>query len=283
MIYVLKLQSDRYFLMRTTDETKSYARILFEAEILYDYPKEYLPESIYAKHAEESPVDLDKYVKHYMIWFGIDNVRGGSYLSPDLPEYQQKSLLEEMNTAATTDDISSLIEYANQPHTKEELAERLAMIRTNYAKYKKEIEAKMEIDVVHIRQELEWLSAKLPIPCSDAYLSKIERAADIVRYRQLLRLLKKVRTIGIDVLELRIEEVFVRYPEFVFDDFVYHHYRIHIERSLTNMQYTIDQYNHLLNIIENRKVERDFDVASWGPHGGRDMPREIYLLEKMSR
>ena len=52
---------------------------------------------------------------------------------------------------------------------------------------------------------------------------------------------------------------------------------------MDNVRHIIQQYNHLLNVIENRKVERDFDIASWGPNAGREMLREIYLLEKMSR
>lgn len=285
MIYVLRLKSNRYFLLRA-EETKSDARILFEAEILYDYPKEYLPESVYAKHTEDSLIDLDKYVKHYMIWFGIDNVRGGSYLNIELPDYQQKTLFEEMNTAASTGDVSSLIEYANQPHTKEELRDRLETVRDNYAKYKKELDTIIDIDIHHVRQESNWLETyckTIHERITNTYLFKIENAENIKRYRVLLRCLKKVRTIVNDVLGLDIKDPFVKYPQFVFDDFMYHHHRIHLVRSMENMHSTITQYNHLFNVIENRKVERDFDIASWGSHAGRDMPREIYLLEKMLR
>jgi hypothetical protein len=268
------------------EETKSYARILFEAEILYDFTKEYLPESVYAKHIEECPVDLDKYVKYYMIWFGIDNVRGGSYINIDLPDYQQKTLLEEMNTAASNDDLSSLVEYANEPHTKEEVIKRLALVRTNYTKYKKDLDSKIDIDVDDIRAEINWIESyckTVPEINTNTYLFKIERPGNIKRYRLLLRDLSKMITIAIDVLELDIKEPFVKYPQFVFDDFMYHHHRTHLERSMENMLYTVKQYNHILNVVENRKVERDFDIASWGPHAGREMPREIYLLEKMSR
>jgi hypothetical protein len=285
MIYVLRLQSDRYFLLRA-EETKSDAHILFEAEILYDYPKEYLPEFVYAKHTEDSPIDLDKYVKHYMIWFGIDHVRGGSYLNINLPDYQQKTLLEEMNTAASSDDMSSLIEYANKPHTNEELRNRLAMIRDNYAKYKKDLDEKIDIDLHHIRKETNWLETyckTINERITNTYLFKIENVANIERYRLLSRYLTKVRTIINDVLGLDINDPFVKYPQFVFDDFMYHRHRIHIARSMENMHSTIKQYNHLFNVIENRKAERDFDIASWGAHAERDMPREIYLLEKMLR
>lgn len=281
MIIVLQLHTRRFFVMRS-DETKSESRIMLEAEVLYDYPKKYLPEFIFAKHVEESPIDLDKYVKYYMILFGIDNVRGGSYLNISLPDYQQKTLLEEMSTAAN-EDVSNLIEYANQPHTKEELAERLATVRANYEKYKKDLQKRIDIDVDYIRKELEWLSNSIPLTDSNTYLCNIEKSANIKRYRLLLRLLKKVTYIIMNVIEKDIDDPFIRYPEFVFDDFVYHHHRTHLPRCNENMKYVLNQYYHLLNIIENRKVEREFDIASWGANAGREMPREIYLLKKMSK
>lgn len=281
MIIVLQLQCRRFFVMRS-DETKSDARIMFEAEILYDYPKKYLPEFIFTKHVEESPIDLDKYVKYYMILFGIDNVRGGSYLNISLPDYQQKTLLEEMNTAAN-EDVSNLIEYANQPHTKEELAERLTTVRDNYEKYKKDLQKKIDIDVDHIRKELEWLSNNIPLSHTNTYLYNIEKGEVITRYRILLRLLKKVIFIVMNVIEKEIDDPFIRHPEFVFDDFIYHYHRTHLPKCNENMKYVLNQYYYLLNIIENRKTERDFDIASWGANPARDMPREIYLLEKMSK
>jgi hypothetical protein len=76
---------------------------------------------------------------------------------------------------------------------------------------------------------------------------------------------------------------FLKNPEFIFDDFIYHHHRTHLETSMDNLRNTMKQYSHLLNVIENRKLEREFDIASWGARAGRDLPCEIYLLEKMSR
>jgi hypothetical protein len=38
-----------------------------------------------------------------------------------------------------------------------------------------------------------------------------------------------------------------------------------------------------VNIIENRKTERDFDIASWGENADTNMSSMIYLLEKLCR
>ena len=42
--------------------------------------------------------DLDKYVKIFMNNYGIENVRGGSYSSPELSEEEKFILKRELNT-----------------------------------------------------------------------------------------------------------------------------------------------------------------------------------------
>lgn len=289
MIYVLKLQNDRYFLLKTT-ENKSDGRLLLEAEILYDYPKLYLPEYLYATYNDESTVDLDRYVKTYMIWFGIENVRGGSYLLPELPDYQQRSLFEEMNTAANDTGVSDLIEYANQPHTKEELATRLTELQTNYAKYKAEKKLQLDIDCKKMRENLQWLNTECENQKTaffekrtESYLFKLEKRDAVKKYRIILVDLMNVRTIIKKDLQISIDDPIIAHPEFVLDDFLYHHNRMNVPTSSESLSRFIDKYNYYLDIIENRKAERDYDIESWGKDAEYRMPREIYLLKRLCR
>ena len=293
MIYVIKLQDNRYFLLRT-DELKSDTRILFEAEILYDYPKIYLPESIYAIHIEELYLDLDRYVKHYMYLFGIENVRGGSYTLNTLPDYQQKSLEIELNTASETHEsnyeLEKIIEYANTPHEKEDIKTRLNEVKNNYEKYKKEKKLEIDIDMYQIRIEIEWIRSEcdrqrlaFDTNKNKTYIYRLENTVAIERYRNMLKLLKSMRTIITDVLDIPIQDVEINHPEFVFDDFLYHHHTIHLQKSTYNVAQVLNTYEYYSDIIENRKAERDFDIASWGPNAERNMPCEIYLLERLLR
>jgi hypothetical protein len=293
MIFVIKLQDNRYFVM-SSSESKSHTRILFEAEILYDYPKKYLPESIHSTHKEDFTVDLDRYVKHYMYLFGIENVRGGSYLLDTLPDYQQKSLEIEMNTASKNNSYNSvsekIIEYANMPHTKEEIQHRLKEVKTNYETYKKEKLMKIDIDIDSIRNELHWLRSecdrqRLSVETNrtKTHIYRLESKVAIERYRNVLQILKLVRTILVNVLEISIEDVEVKHPEFIFDDFLYHHHNIHLQKLIVGASRVLNVYDYNLNIIENRKAERDFDINSWGTNAEMNMSCEIYLLEHLSR
>ena len=74
--------------------------ILFESESIYDYQimnecidkcdfaKEYKPLSIIEKIQITDPVMIDYYVKNYMQYFGINHVRGGSYMTVASEQYE---------------------------------------------------------------------------------------------------------------------------------------------------------------------------------------------------
>lgn len=75
--------------------------ILFESESMYDYQimndcieqedfaKEHKPLSILEKIKITEPTMIDYYVKNYMQYFGIDHVRGGSYMTVTPEQYER--------------------------------------------------------------------------------------------------------------------------------------------------------------------------------------------------
>lgn len=75
--------------------------ILFESESMYDYQimnecieqedfaKEHKPLSILEKIQITEPTMIDYYVKNYMQYFGIEHVRGGSYMNVTPEEYKR--------------------------------------------------------------------------------------------------------------------------------------------------------------------------------------------------
>jgi hypothetical protein len=75
--------------------------ILFESESMYDYQimnecieqedfaKEHKPLSILEKIQITEPTMIDYYVKNYMQYFGIEHVRGGSYMNVTDEQYER--------------------------------------------------------------------------------------------------------------------------------------------------------------------------------------------------
>lgn len=290
MIYVIKLADEHYFLMRNNVPNITDTQLLFEAEIRYEYPKIHLPVYVYSHYKEESSTDLDRYVKQYMFSYGIENVRGGSYMEPILPDYQKKALMNEMDTAMQTNQPDTLfddiMQYADQVHTKNEIQQKLKELKTSYAQFKKEKLLFIDFDVESVRKEIVWLHTECEnqlVKKEKTYINGLEKMQSVKRYRDVLIKLNQIRDIITTMLDRTIERVEIKHPEFVLDDFIYHQHRTHVNDSIIKAKYLCNEYQHFLNIIENRKTERDFDIASWGENADTNMSRMIYLLEKLCR
>lgn len=62
--------------------------------------KKYKPIHIVEDIKTYDNMDEDKITKQYMCKYGIDNVRGGTYTQVTLPEYQYRTLLDEICTSS---------------------------------------------------------------------------------------------------------------------------------------------------------------------------------------
>jgi hypothetical protein len=101
---------------------------MLEAELYYDYLKKYKPICIIKRYDNHDALDIDKYVKLFMLDYGVDYVRGGSYSEEILSDSQLNTLLREFDTVSTSihpreSIVNELIQtYANKKMTKEEIA-----------------------------------------------------------------------------------------------------------------------------------------------------------------
>lgn len=92
-IYVLKLEQSKYYVGKTGDVD---TRIMqhFEGGGTA-WTKKFLPISIIERHIGDGH-DENSWVKRYMQKYGIENVRGGSYSSVQLPQDTKKLLRNEL-------------------------------------------------------------------------------------------------------------------------------------------------------------------------------------------
>ena len=93
-IYILKLQGGKYYVGKTSDPMKRYQEHLEGQGSAWT--KKYKPVSLEKVIKNASPFDEDKYTKEYMAKYGIDKVRGGSYVRMDLDEVQEEALIREI-------------------------------------------------------------------------------------------------------------------------------------------------------------------------------------------
>ena len=78
-----------------------------------------------------------------------------------------------------------------------------------------------------------------------------------------------------------IDDIYVKYPRFLLDDFFYHLHRIHVTSYMTDVIDLCNTYEHMANIIINKMDEKAFDVSSWGDDVEWRVKRSLYLLDKI--
>lgn len=92
-IYVLRLKEDKYYVGKTSQPDK---RIQDHRDGKGSYWTSLYPMIDVAEQFEGDTFDEDKYVKKYMAEFGIDNVRGGSYVRQHLSPEDEAVLKKEL-------------------------------------------------------------------------------------------------------------------------------------------------------------------------------------------
>jgi hypothetical protein len=95
LLYAILLENNKVILHPTV---KEYKKNLFtELELCYEFVNISKPIKILSTYYIFDVLEIDKYVKEYMLKYGIDNVRGGSYIEIILPDYKIKSLENELS------------------------------------------------------------------------------------------------------------------------------------------------------------------------------------------
>lgn len=97
-LYVLQLVSNKFYIGKTyknvSDRFNSHKKGLGA-----EWTKLYKPILVLEQFESNDKFDEDKYTKKYMERYGIDNVRGGSYSSIKLADWQIKAIKHELKTS----------------------------------------------------------------------------------------------------------------------------------------------------------------------------------------
>lgn len=97
-IYVLKCTNNKYYIGKTKlDVEKRYNQHLYDKSCVFT--TKYPPIEIITTYKTDDSLEENNMTKKYMILYGIENVRGGSYANLELEEWQIKSLEMEFKSA----------------------------------------------------------------------------------------------------------------------------------------------------------------------------------------
>ena len=93
-IYILRLEGGRYYVGKSDNVMNRYQQHLNGGGSAWT--RKYKPISLVKTIENASPFEEDRYVKEYMNKFGIQNVRGGSYVELNLSEFHMEALKMEI-------------------------------------------------------------------------------------------------------------------------------------------------------------------------------------------
>ena len=93
-IYILRLEGGRYYVGKSDNVMKRYQQHLNGSGSAWT--RKYKPISLVKIIENASPFEEDKLTKEYMAKYGIDKVRGGSYVELELSEFHIEALKMEI-------------------------------------------------------------------------------------------------------------------------------------------------------------------------------------------
>ena len=93
-LYVLRLEGGRYYVGKSDHVMKRYQQHLEGSGSAWT--RKYPPVSLEKTIEHASPFEEDKVTKEYMSRYGVDKVRGGSYVELELSESQTDALQREL-------------------------------------------------------------------------------------------------------------------------------------------------------------------------------------------
>jgi len=295
-IYVFQLEKSRYFLY-SGESDKTDAETMLSAEIQYDFLQKYRPIKVLKKIKSIGMFDLDNHVKQYMILVGYQNVRGGSYIEDVLSPQQEELLMKELQTASNYPNAHALLikelirNYASVTMSKKDILLEKKRIETSYSRYKKEkteFDNIQKVDPEGFLKDLVWLkkTAFTNIEyCENkevnTYLFSIINKEQRIRYLQIIEKIKQIYHL-FSCLTGKISEypAYIKYPEFLLDDFFYHLRNVSSNVSIENLENFCYVYEYFTNTIINRMDEYQFDINTWENDMEWKTPRILYLLDK---
>ena len=96
-VYLISLRNNKYFILKT--KQKNFDLNYHFNSNKYEFTDLNKPLSIIKVYKNCDNFDLDKIVKENMYFYGIENVRGGSYCDLHLSDYQIQTLQHELLTS----------------------------------------------------------------------------------------------------------------------------------------------------------------------------------------
>lgn len=311
-IFALRLQNNKWFL-ETVPTEYTHIDICEHCRLKYEFVRNNSPCEICEHIQVFSTIEIDYYVKKYMKFYGIDNVRGGSYSKTTMSVDTIQHIQNELSTNFADIDmdyatLNKINESYLDVHTWEKSRVIGEIYRLNklYQKFSQESDLlnklrntdnRMNRDIIH---DIHWLCNKI-VYYTNNRLMMLNHAdslhanyeppdTDVIRYKSVLtklQLLYATYTKFIDdgdntASSTKFEpKLYLMQPKMIFDTFFYH--ADNTDRLKTNFEIAekmVNFYEYAYYRVINRMDELIFDVNSYGYNFEDQFKFTILLLQQ---
>jgi hypothetical protein len=292
-VYILELENNKWFLHVIEDEKikMSDAQVILECKVLYNFVKNNPPKNIISVITIPDLLELDLYVKQYMVNYGVDNVRGGLYtdetLSSDTIKLLNSQIFMEKKWIIENQEIMETIyqkynyDIINFRVDVKYIADEKCRLQNelmNYNNMKQHVlkmkyrEHNVIIDNLIIH-DIEWL--RVIILCSQ-YTdpntefnvdTKLKKQLFDQRYRHFISKLREIYSIvcenNFDLQEYS-PKIYLTRPDLMFDKFVYH--STHTPRDTTTISDALQllaKFEYMIYIVINRMEEDEHTISTY--------------------
>jgi hypothetical protein len=261
-LYTLQLNGGKYFVhVQPGHGDQSDQEIIDTCTQLYDFVRGNLPAHIVDTVNYIDPIQIDRYVIQLMSVHGVDNVRGGSYEEPTLPDYMEKSALAQLDT------VINLVHNVNlrmdRQNADAPIRPRLTVTAEHYAAFKFFVHKNKSytFNREYLRHEIAWLFDHIDAVCYNTkynirtHISSETGGIIQQKYRQLTIYLRELPRFYLNTIsetgealnpsvESRELRVYLYNPELILDAFVYN---TTVDQStIEKARPIIDQYQELI-------------------------------------
>jgi hypothetical protein len=205
LMYVIQLSNNKWFIY--VGESFLEASIFIECKSLYEFVRENEPIRIQKTKIINNLMKVDYFVKKYMMKYGIDNVRGGTYSKLQLEDHLQCSLIAELSFPCQNTITMDIVNRTNEKYFNfiwsvenvqteiERLRHELAIYsdventlsRLQYHKVKNIVSNETEYvffdDVIFT--ELEWLQKNIDDTHKDVMFKQLEKSIQNIKMKEL--------------------------------------------------------------------------------------------------
>jgi hypothetical protein len=292
-LYVVELSNNKIFLFVTTvyDNNKNDKQIELECQLMYYFVRENLPIISSKSIKIIQDLEVDFFVKKYMRYYGIDNVRGGSYCNSELTTTEHQfisnelkyNLIEECSKQYILREI--IIKYENTQEKTDELHRlQTELIEFNRIKTKLSL-LELSRDII---DDIEWIRDRIvyyknnsvenniinpsnpmtsnPMTSNPMTSNPMTSNPDKTRYRIILQNFKNIKQIFQQHSGKEIDYnpiIYINRPDIILDKVFYHAHNVNLNNESVYAVNILKYYEYMAYFLINRKEEFEFDLSTY--------------------